>query len=152
MTSHAAFLLAVRLMNEHGLHGWSFRFDHAKRRCGVCRFTSKTIQMSRHYVEHNDETIIRNTILHEIAHALVGPGHGHGPVWQAMALKVGARAVRCNAQAIMPQGGWQATCGCCKYTYRRHRLRNRNAVYSCGTCGKERGRLEWHRVSEGAAV
>ena len=33
---------------------------------------------------------IRDTVLHEIAHALVGPEARHGPEWKAIAKRLGA--------------------------------------------------------------
>ena len=49
---------------------------------------------------------VRDTILHEIAHALVGPGHGHDAVWKRKCREVGARPERCG-QADMPEGRWR---------------------------------------------
>ena len=78
---HAMALeLASRLMNEHGLTGWRVKLDHARRRAGQCDFAAQTISLSRHYVRHAESDHIHDTILHEIAHALVGPKHGHDAV------------------------------------------------------------------------
>ena len=51
-------------------------------------YRQKRISMSRHFVNHADATMkqVRNTMLHEIAHALVGPGkerggRAHDDVW-----------------------------------------------------------------------
>jgi predicted SprT family Zn-dependent metalloprotease len=74
--------LAAVLMDEHGLAGWSVTLDHARRRAGQCDYTNKRISLSRHYVRHAEDSHIRDTILHEIAHALVGPKHGHDAVWR----------------------------------------------------------------------
>ena len=54
---------------------------------------------------------VRDTILHEVAHALVGPGHGHDTVWKATAAQVGARPQRRGrtsfalAQRVEKDGG-----------------------------------------------
>ena len=69
--------LATELMDAHGLVGWRIKLDHARRRAGQCDYTNKIISLSRFYVRHADIDHIRDTILHEIAHALVGPRHGH---------------------------------------------------------------------------
>ena len=37
---------------------------------------------------------IKEIVLHELGHALVGPGHGHDDEWQAMAVKVGSNGKR----------------------------------------------------------
>jgi protein subunit release factor A len=38
--------LAESLMAHHGLQGWHFRFDRAKRRFGCCKYRTKTISLS----------------------------------------------------------------------------------------------------------
>ena len=48
------------------------KLDHARRRPDNATI-KREISLSRHYVRHADESHIRDTILHEIAHALVGP-------------------------------------------------------------------------------
>ena len=74
-------------MDELGLADWQFGWDRAKRRLGVCRLLEKSITISIHFVRANLETPheIRDTILHEIAHALAWTRHGertHGPRWK----------------------------------------------------------------------
>ena len=63
--------LALRLMRHHNLlPTWKFEFDRSKVRFGKCSYGSKTISLSRHLVELNADVEVRDTILHEIAHAL----------------------------------------------------------------------------------
>jgi hypothetical protein len=58
-------------MREHQLlPKWSFQFDSAKLAFGKCNFTDRVISLSRHLVELNNEAEVRDTVLHEIAHAL----------------------------------------------------------------------------------
>ena len=80
--------MAAMLMAEHGLEGWRVRLDHARRRAGQCDYTNRQISLSRYYVRHAEEAHIRDTILHEIAHALVGPFHGHDAVWRRKAREI----------------------------------------------------------------
>lgn len=88
----AARTLAVDLMTQHGLieQGWTFEFNTNQSRMGVCRYTPRRIEVSRHYAAAATEAEVRDTILHEIAHALVGPGHRHGMVWKDKAIMIGA--------------------------------------------------------------
>lgn len=81
--------LARAYMDAHGLADWSFGFDRAKRRLGQTDYATRTITISRHYAENGDRELVRNTMLHEIAHALVGPGQGHGAAWQEQARTLG---------------------------------------------------------------
>ena len=78
MELEAARRLALGLMREHRVPGdWLFEFDRSKVRFGRCHYGRKEISLSRHLVELNDEAEVRDTILHEIAHAL-GAGLGMG--------------------------------------------------------------------------
>src|SRR5688572_16549717 len=97
MNLYAARDLAHSLLRQHGLHdaGWTFRFDHARRRFGSCRYRAKVVTLSRHLTFLNDEPQVRDTILHEIAHALAGHAAGHGDEWKRMCVTVGANPRRC---------------------------------------------------------
>jgi predicted SprT family Zn-dependent metalloprotease len=98
MDLNDAKTLAHDLMATHGLDslGWTFAFDNATRRMGLCQFTPRRISMSRHYASHADEKSVRNTILHEIAHAKAGPAAKHGPRWRAVAVSLGATPRACG--------------------------------------------------------
>jgi predicted SprT family Zn-dependent metalloprotease len=140
---------ARRLMDAHGLHNWSFAYNRRKRSLGVCQFRRRRIELSIHLLEHNPAAEVRDTILHEIAHALVGPGHGHDRVWKEMCRKVGARPERIAHEAHMPPGRWQAGCGACGKVYHRHRRPPRLDGWYCRGCGRKRGSLRW-RLAEQA--
>ena len=66
--------MAVRLMDHHGLieKGWTFVWMKMKRTFGQCWHSKKQILLSWPLTSLNDETTVRDTILHEIAHALAG--------------------------------------------------------------------------------
>ena len=88
--------LARSEMDKYGLCDWKLELDYAKVRAGACHFTEKKISFSRHFLKNADQLNINDTILHEIAHALVGPKHGHNRVWKNMAKKIGCSAKRCH--------------------------------------------------------
>jgi predicted SprT family Zn-dependent metalloprotease len=119
------------MMDAHGLTDWRFSFDRATRRFGLCSYSTRTISLSGPLTALNGEDDVRETILHEIAHALVGPGHGHGPVWKAKAAEIGSNARRTHS-AETPRGRWAATCGhCARTVYYQRRPRTTRA---CGVC------------------
>jgi predicted SprT family Zn-dependent metalloprotease len=145
-----ASALARRLMDEHGLTDWSFRFNRRKRALGLCVYVLKRIELSWYFVRCNDEAAVRDTVLHEIAHALAGHAAGHGPKWKAACRRVGARPERCDRSAAMPRGRWQATCPRCGQSFHRHRRPLRDRAYCCRRCGREAGRLTFE-LAAGAA-
>ena len=93
--------MARRLMEEHGLADWTLAFVEAKRRLGDCHFGDRVIRISRAHALEGSEEQIRDTVLHEIAHAIAGPEAGHGPLWKATARRIGAtpRAKSYESQA-----------------------------------------------------
>lgn len=109
--------LALELMGEHGLleKGWRFSFDNTHRRVAVCKYAPKLINFSKKWQDMPLEKV-RNTILHEVAHALVGPGHGHGLVWQRQAIAIGCDGKRCvsGTDDYAPKGAWVGTCPGCR--------------------------------------
>lgn len=150
MTIFDAQQLAIDLMTRHGLLAkrWSFRFNHAKRMLGVCKFHEKRIELSRHFVEANSREAVEDTILHEIAHALAGPKAGHGPKWKAVCERIGAKPQRVDRQSAMPAGRWVATCPSCDSKHHRLRRPLRGRTYACRQCGPKLGKLNW-RLRDG---
>ena len=129
--------LAKELMAQHNLiaSGWWFSFDNAKRRFGVCNFALKKIGLSSHLVKLNDEARVRNTILHEIAHALVGRKHGHNAIWRAKAIEIGCDGERCYSRETTntPEARYIGTCPN-GHISKRHKKPNPKRLISCGRC------------------
>ncbi len=93
--------------------------------------------------ELNGEAEVRDTLLHEIAHALTGSRAGHGPAWQKVALAIGAKPRRCysDEEVRQPQSRYVLVCPSCKEATPRYRRRTK--VYACrGCCDRlNRGRF-----------
>src|SRR3990167_4704474 len=85
--------LAQELMRKHGLQDWTFHFDKAIRRFGMTKIKVKTISLSARLTELNNEEKVKDTILHEIAHALT-PKAGHNWKWKMTAKSIGGNAQR----------------------------------------------------------
>jgi predicted SprT family Zn-dependent metalloprotease len=135
-TRQSAGQLARELMDEHGLYDWTLRFDRSVKRFGQCRYSSRTISLSAPLVERNTIERARNTILHEIAHALVGPGHHHNRVWRSKAIEIGCDGRRCYEDAeVQPvPAPWIGTCPSCGYETDRHRLTDKARRAACRAC------------------
>src|SRR5690625_1615299 len=121
--------MARELLAAHGLHDWTFTFDRAKRRAGLCLFGSRTISLSRHLTALHSPDQVRDTLLHEIAHALAGAEAGHGPTWRAIASRIGASPQRnLPADAPLPEAPWR---GRCPGGHEHHRYRRPVRPVSC---------------------
>ena len=55
----------------------------------------KEIGISKKLTQINEISESEDTVLHELAHALVGSGHGHNAVWKQMCVKIGAKPESC---------------------------------------------------------
>lgn len=139
---------ALSVMTSFGLGEWQFGFNNRVKSLGLCRYKVQRIELSIHLVRAGPEPELKDTLLHEIAHALVGVGHGHDAIWKAKAAEIGATPERCSdAEIEMPVGRWAATCGGCHAVYRRHRRPKRLTGWHCRGCGRERGSLAWSMSS-----
>ena len=124
---------AVELMAKHGLVEWKFGIADSKRRLGVCKYDQKQIEIGEFYARNNPEESVLDTLLHEIAHALAGPEAGHGPVWRAIAIRIGATPKACDnsPETIVEPGDWQTTCPACHRTHHRYRRPKTLDGYRC---------------------
>ena len=76
---------AHALIDLHLDPSWSFAFDNAKTRAGLCNYTNQRISVSRHLAARFGDDEIHQVLLHEVAHAIAGTRAGHGPRWKAIA-------------------------------------------------------------------
>ena len=123
--------MAQGLMHSHGLKKWRFKFDHSTRRAGCCNYRDKLISISFNLALNATDKDIRDTILHEIAHALVGKKHNHNAVWKAKAHEIGCSGERTHRLVFSPPR-YHVTCENKCWTHTAER-RNRRLI--CRTCG-----------------
>jgi predicted SprT family Zn-dependent metalloprotease len=114
--------LARNLLVQHQLQHWSFQFDDGRKRAGCCRYDTRVISISYEFAKHVPDEEIRDTLLHEIAHALVGKAHNHDEVWRTQALAVGCSGRRCHdIQFTTPRYIVKCERGCWVTTAERRR-------------------------------
>lgn len=123
-------LEAKRLLSRHGLKGWSFQYDDASRRAGMCSHQLKVIGLSWLYCLTATDAHVRDTILHEIAHALAGPEHNHDRAWRDIAQSIGCTATRCHTVDYAPPR-YIVSCPRCRWAIRRN-VRRRGTI--CKSC------------------
>ena len=83
------------LMDHHGLRNWSIQTHKGRKyawsfNLGKTLYWRKIISISRPWLVNALEEHLLENYAHEIAHALVGPGHKHDAVWKAKAIELGS--------------------------------------------------------------
>ena len=154
---------AKELMIKHNLIrefvGWSFDFDNSVRRFGACHLTKRKISLSKKLVLNNldNDEIIIDTILHEIAHAIVFKRFGnnrciqaHGFEWKRVCREIGANTTRCYTEKEINtvKGKFKYVCPKCgKETFAHRKWKRQKA---CSFCCNEHnfGRFSFDYVME----
>jgi predicted SprT family Zn-dependent metalloprotease len=120
---------ANELLAQYNLNDWRFEIGKTVSSVGRCFHRQKKIEFSQYFL-HIGEVNITDTLLHEIAHALVGPGHKHNYVWRAKAIEVGARPIRCKAVVPSKEPTYWGVCQCRKHPFYRKPTR----TFKCRMC------------------
>ena len=113
---------------------WTFAFDSAKTRAGLCNFTHKRITVSRYLAARYDDDEIHQVLLHEVAHAIAGARAGHGARWKTTARGLGYEGKRLHDGQIANElARWVGQCpgGHTHYRYKRPAR-----ALACGRCSK----------------
>lgn len=153
--------LCKDLMRKHGVGHFAFEWMRSGRTFGRCRYLGNggnggIILLSRTLVALNNEEHVLDTILHEIAHAKVGPGHAHGPIWKRMARLLGAHPERSfGKDVVAPPRRPYVWASICKSHGVVGRARVRRSL-ACKRCCRDHnnGRfhpsflLEWRRLTD----
>lgn len=124
---------------------WRFTFDYAKTRFGLCDHSRKQISVSRYLAVNADDDEVHQVLLHEVAHAIVGPRAGHGAEWKRVAREIGYIGGRTHSSpAATEKARWL---GVCPAGHEIIRFRRPNKSTSCATCSPQFNRaylITWH--------
>ena len=146
VTIWAEALIRMHLDPLHGPGSWSFGFDRAKRRAGLCDYTAKHITVSRYLAQKFDDDEIHQILLHEVAHALAGAKAGHGPSWKRIAREMGYVGGRTHDGEIAHElAPWL---GLCPAGHEHARFRRPTREASCAKCSRSFDRahiIAWRR-------
>lgn len=110
------------MMKKHKLEDWTFKWNKRSKTCGgQCNHDDKIIQVTLKYALTCSEEDYKNTLLHEIAHALVGKGHGHDKVWKEKAKSIGCNGETCHTVEFT-EYKYKVTCKCVDRVEGYHRM------------------------------
>jgi predicted SprT family Zn-dependent metalloprotease len=141
MNTYEAVTLANRLLNEHGFNYIPITLTRGKRTLGIARFKGKKpamLGLSKYLIQLNSVEIVKNTILHEIAHFIAGIDAKHNHTWKTVAKRIGCTGERCTSNAVMPEPKWLTVCGVCDDVLgKRHRRTSMLHNRYCKSCGKQ---------------
>ena len=123
-----------------GLSAWALNFSNRKRSLGHCNCTKKVISISNSYLKTNPLPVMKDTLLHEIAHAIQFEKTGktgHGREWKDLAREVGCKPKRCAdlADINLPAPKYIGICSSCGN--KTNFYRKVNKTYSCSKCSKK---------------
>lgn len=94
MTINQVRALATELKNKHyELLSWNISFNKRKKAFGVCNYIHREISLSVLLIPFMSDKAIKETIIHEIAHALT-KGHDHDNVWRRTCIELGGTGDR----------------------------------------------------------
>lgn len=137
---------AEALIATHLDPSWSFAFDNAKRRAGACDYTRQRITVSRYLAARYDDETNRQTLLHEVAHALAGARAAHGPAWKRTARALGyTGGVTHSGETAVELAPWVGTCPAGHVAYRHRRAARATSCARCSPRFDERFLLTWTR-------
>ena len=139
--------------------GWSFRFDGARRRLGLCLWQKdgrsvRTISLSRHLAAREGWALMEDVARHEIAHALDYETRGrsaHDRIWKAWARRCGADPTRCYEGELAddPTSPYVGHCPAHGCGYARPFYRAVTSAYFCPRCEEASDRARsFLRVSD----
>lgn len=141
MELNQAKKLTLIFMEIYGLKKWHFEWINSKNAFGRCDTLRQIIKLSKDFVKINKEIEIRDTILHEIAHALCPKHEHHGKEWKAKAEELGCNPSRhFNTKNItVPLKRYTAYCENCGKESQKDRIGN----IACGKCCKKFNKGEY---------
>lgn len=89
---------------QYGLKDWHVRVNPNidAPYVGLCSHKDQCIILNAHHIDVHPDFEVINTILHEVAHAIVGPSHAHDDVWKAKAKEIGCENVSVGCSMGIP--------------------------------------------------
>ena len=137
---------ANALIALHLDSGWSFGFDNAKTRAGLCNYTAKRITVSKYLAARYDDDEIHQVLLHEVAHALAGHAAAHGPVWKRVARDLGyVGGTTHHGETAVELAPWVGSCPAGHVTYRHRRPTRPTSCARCSRTFDSRHLFAWTR-------
>jgi SNF2 family DNA or RNA helicase len=131
-------------LDAHNLTDWTIRINNnpSPHYYGLCSYRDKCIILNGHYLDQVGEIEGKNTVNHEVAHALT-KGHGHDEIWAAKARELGCTHIStCSSHALRDdiidaiRSGADVEVITETETITKHKYQVTRLQDKCPTCGK----------------
>lgn len=148
--------LARMFLNREGLFDWEYRLSKTATIVGRCFYEDKVIEFSSHFI-NEPWPEIQDTILHEIAHALVGSEYTigrngkrryihHGSKWRAKCREIGANPNRTAHPSVKGNAEFNYVMKCQVCSRRWYRIRMKRQNFRATHCGVQ---IKVYRLKKG---
>lgn len=87
-----AMLKAIELMQANGLGSWKIDINNKRSSLAETYYRTQTIMFSKHFVLVSSQEQFVGVTYHEIAHAILGKGHGHDKEFKDLCAKISPNA------------------------------------------------------------
>lgn len=124
---------SAELLVANGLGDWKLKLNNKRSALAETWHSDKSITISKHFIIISDEEQLEGVVYHEIAHALLGPGYGHGKEFVSMCTKISPNQKYARRGVDVPIRKFIMTCPECGYSG----TLNVNKELYCGVCAKE---------------
>lgn len=104
---------ARELMDQHGLNDWRIQTMEGRRHFGKCCYDIKTIRLSEVLITLNSFEVVKDVIIHEIAHAKLTFEDGHSKKWRDYAKSIGGTGERLCRGIVTPKAKYYGVCPIC---------------------------------------
>lgn len=135
--------MAEKLLAEHGLGGWTVQWSRARQQAGRCDRKGRVILLSAPLMSVWTPAQARDTILHEIAHALTTGAHN--AEWKRKCAEIGAIPSASwggRGERVLP-GKWRGTCPAGHVVFREYRPKGRISCSRCSRIFDPRFLIRW---------
>lgn len=112
----SAILHGYNLLSSNGLDEWSIKTNNKTSSLAETWHDEKTIFFSKKFIIVSDKEQFEGIALHEITHALLGPGYGHGNEFVDMCTKISHDNKYACRSIDIPLKKYILTCPKCGYT------------------------------------
>lgn len=124
---------ALGMLEDNGLYEWSVKLNNKNTTSAETHHDDKTIYLSKRFLIITDSNNFRGVMLHEIAHAMLGPGFGHGEEFMSMCSKLEVSDEFSTHGVMMGIGKYVLSCSKCGQTGTHNSPRDKY----CGMCAKD---------------